>query len=169
MLYDSLVLHHRITDLRRFSAESFAKLFTIKGVFLLLALNENKIVGAQILMQDGSIIYAHLAAFTPEGYRLGASYLLDDLTIRISVNKFEYVNWGGAHGLHGSDRSGLAFYKRGWATDFRTSYIVGCVLNDEIYENLSVRQYEESDYFPLYRKGEFNLLRSNPVTLQAAV
>ncbi len=150
-LYCGLVLRHRISDLRRFSKDSFRKLLGIPGLCLFRALLGEKTVGAQLFMQQGDVVHSHLAAFAPEGYSHGASYVLDWEALNHYRGKARVLNWGG--GLGSGDDDGLARYKQGWATEQHTSYLLGAILGPGAYAALS--QESQSDYFPAYRRGEF--------------
>jgi hypothetical protein len=54
--------------------------------------------------------------------------------------------------------SGLAEFKKGWATGTRTAYFCGKVLDAKRYASLA-KKYPNPprDYFPAYRYGEYSL------------
>lgn len=152
-LYEKLIERHAIRDLRRFSRAAFTELLAQPGVLLLRALSGGRTVGALILMLQDNIAYAHLTAFDDEGYRNGASYLLDWLALEHLSGRSEKIYWGG--GQPGDD--GLASYKRGWSTHCETSWLLGAVLDRDAYLALCRQAGSSSDcaYFPAYRQGEY--------------
>lgn len=156
-LYEALVGRHGVTDLRTFSREAFRRLLSMPGVILFRALRQGRAVGAQIILIQGNVAFAHLAAFSDEGYRLGASYLLDWAAMDHLRGRAGVLNWGGGAGLEGADESGLAKYKQGWATERGTSYLLGAVLDRSVYERLAGAAEDTTRaYFPRYRAGEFD-------------
>jgi hypothetical protein len=155
-LYELLIARHGIRDLRACSREGFRRLLTLPGVILLRAVREGRAVGAQIVIVQGDVAYAHLAAFSDEGYRYGASYLLDWRTMEHLRDHTALVNWGGGRGVSDDDSGGLAWYKRGWATSTVTCYVLGAVLDRSAYAFLSNSGSRTNvTYFPRYRAGEF--------------
>lgn len=154
-LYAQLIRRHRITDLRAFSDKCFAQLFALPDVVLLRALLGQKTVGAQIFVIQDHIAYAHLSAFSDEGYAHGASYLLDWHALSALHGRVRFINWGGGRGRKPDD--GLARYKRGWSTLQRDSWLLGKVLDPERYAATCLRVGTDPDcgYFPAYRQGEF--------------
>ena len=154
-LYSNLIHRHTITGVRRFSKESFSLLFQMPGVFLFTAYLSNMLVGAQIMILQDDVAYAHLSAFTEEGYIQGASYLLDWATLEFMQGKVRAINWGS--GLGGSDGTtgGLADYKKGWSSTLKPSYLYGSILNRDLYTKLMNKSNAvNSPYFPGYRHNE---------------
>jgi hypothetical protein len=156
MLYSAFASRLAISDLRVFSRVAFERLLAIPGVILFRALRHGQPVGAQIILIQDDVAFAHLAAFTEEGYKCGASYFLDRHAMEYLRGRASYLNWGGGTGLEDADQSGLARYKQGWSTERRTAYLLGAVLDRAVYERLNARVGRESPtYFPRYRAGEF--------------
>jgi hypothetical protein len=155
-IYEALVRRHGVKDLRAFSRDGFRRLLSMPGVILFRAIRHGRCVGAQIILIQGDVAFAHLAAFNDEGYRHGASYLLDWAAMEHLRGRVGRLNWGGGSGLECADESGLARYKQGWATERRTSYLLGVVLDRGAYERLAMDTGNAtSTYFPRYRAGEF--------------
>lgn len=153
-LYGTLVARHGITDLRSFSLESFRQLFSIPGLHLLRALHGGRPVGAQLILLQDDVAHAHLAAFSPEGYELGASYLLDWHALEHFSGKARLLNWGGGTG--NDEGAGLSRYKQGWATRREMSYLLGAIFDMAAYTSLGGGASATlPDYFPAYRRGEF--------------
>ncbi|MDD2919827.1 GNAT family N-acetyltransferase [Rhodoferax sp.] len=154
-LYAQLVRRYNITGMRRFSVEAFRGMLALPGTVLMRALHDGVIVGAQMMLIQGNVAHAHLAAFTETGYRLGASYLLDRVALDTFRGKVRFINWGGGSGLAEADTSGLAQYKQGWTTDRHTAHFLGAILDREAYTSLARGEQAASSYFPIYRTGEF--------------
>lgn len=152
-LYDKLIQRHAIRDLRRFSRAAFAELFALPGVLLLRAYSGERTVGALILILEDDIAYAHLTAFDEEGYRNGASYLLDWLAVEHLAGRAEKIYWGG--GQVGDP--GLSAYKRGWSTHCENAWLLGTVLDRDAYAALCGQAGKDAGghYFPAYRQGEY--------------
>lgn len=155
-LYDRLVARHGIGDLRAFSRAAFARLLQVPGVVLFRALSQGRAVGAQIVLVQDDVAHAHLAAFSDEGYDLGASYALDWRALEYLRGRARYLDWGGGVGAPDAATDGLARYKEGWSTHTRLAYLLGAVLRPEEYAGLCrAREVAGGDYFPAYRQGEY--------------
>ncbi len=154
-LYAHLVRRHNITGMRRFSVEAFRRMLVLPGTVLMRALRDGVIVGARMILIQGHVAHAHLAAFTETGYRLGASYLLNRAALDAFRGKARFINWGGGPGLAEADKSSLAHYKQGWATNQYTAHFLGAILDREAYTRLAGGEQASSSYFPIYRDGEF--------------
>lgn len=156
VLYAQLVLRHRIHGPRHFPSESFRRLFALDGVCLMRAIHAGVTVGAQIIVLHGDVAHAHLAAFTADGYRLGASYALDWLAIETLGRQVRWIDWGGQAGIGSGGDDGLARYKRGWASERRSAWLLGAVLDRSAYARLAALHPPADEYFPAYRAGEHN-------------
>jgi hypothetical protein len=155
-LYGQLVARHGIGDLRSFSRPAFARLLQVPGLLLFRALRQGRAVGAQIILAQDEVAHAHLAAFSDEGYRLGASYALDWAALEYLRGRARYLNWGGGLGVPEAAADGLARYKQGWSTHSRLAYLLGAVLRPAEYTRLCrAREVLGSGYFPAYRQGEY--------------
>lgn len=155
-LYERLVARHAITDMRAFSRAAFDTLLRIPGCLLFLALRQGRPVGGQIVLLQDDLAHAHLSAFTDEGYRYGASYLLDWHALEYLRDRAACLNWGGGTGAFGLEEDGLARYKQGWSTHSRVSYLLGKVLDRTVHDRLYRRHGNGyPSYFPPYRRGEF--------------
>ena len=158
LLYADLVAKYQITDMRAFSRNAFARLLAMPGVFLFKAERKGELVGAQIILLQDNTAFAHLAAFTKQGYDLGASYLLDWHAIEFFRGRASFINWGGGRGFSDIKDDGLARYKQGWSTRQGTSYLLGAVFDRRANDILCKAAGIDPavGYFPAYRHGEFN-------------
>lgn len=155
-LHEHLQTRHRIVELRAFSRTAFAGLLAMDGVAMLRVLLHGRIVGGMIVVMQGDIAYPHVASYSSDGYRLGASYLLYWETLRYCRERARYVNWGGGVGQDVSESSGLVRNKLGWSNVKRQSFLLGAVLDRGNYAMLNEhRATHDSAYFPAYRTGEF--------------
>lgn len=156
-LYGVLTQKHHIQGIRAFSRAAFTQLFNTPGLVMVKALCEGVTVGAQLIIMQGDVGYAHLAAFSETGYKLGASYALDWSTLNLLSSKIRWLDWGGGAGVTSDGSDGLSQYKRGWSTDKRMAYFCGRIFNQDKYHEISTaKNISSTDYFPAYRKGEFS-------------
>jgi hypothetical protein len=154
-LYEGLVSYRGISGLRAFSEACFENLFAIDDVLLVRAIDQGVTVGAQVLLAQDDVIHAHLAAFTPDGYKHGASYALDWFAMDFLKGEFKWIDWGGQAGLEAGGHDGLAKYKQGWASETRATWLLGAILDRRGYEDLVGCSDPGVEYFPRYRSGEF--------------
>lgn len=155
-LYQNLIIRHQIKGIRAFSREAFSKQLQIPDTYMLRAIHQGVIIGAQIWYMQNEVAYIHLAAYINEGYSLGASYALDWTAIEFFSGKARWLNHGGGAGLSSDGMDGLSMYKRGWSTETRMVYFCGRIFDQQAYNELVKERGDvATDYFPAYRKGEF--------------
>jgi len=154
-LYDCLIERHTITGIRAFSKHSFEQLFRTPGLEMFIARLGKKIVGAELFIVIGDVVYAHLAAYNKLGYEYNASYALSWIALHYYSKKFHLLDQGSGTGLQ-QQEDGLTKYKKRWTTETLPTYFCGRVLHNEIYEDLTKHLGSTGvDYFPAYRYGEF--------------
>ncbi len=155
-LYEILIKKHNIQGIKAFSRKSFARLLRIPGIFMLRAVYENTTIGAQIYLLQEDAVHRHLSASSEVGYKIRSSYALDWYSIKYFSDKARWLILGGSAGLEQDYTDGLNAYKRGWSTITRPVYFCGRIFNHERYEEIvKVKNIVATDYFPVYRKGEF--------------
>ncbi len=159
-LYAHLVERHGISGPRAFPKASFDCLFRLPGVCLLRARYQGKTVGAQIIVLQKRVAHAHLAAFNADGYRLGASYALDWFALETLRDRARWIDWGGQPAAAKDATNGLSRYKKGWASTVRATWLLGAILDRGAYAALSPAGAHTSQYFPIYRRGEFEASRT---------
>ncbi|MCK4830578.1 hypothetical protein KA005_83465, partial [bacterium] len=153
-LYDHLVNRHNIKGLRAFSKTAFSRQLNIPGMVMFRALYKGAIVRAHLWYVIGEVGYSHLSAYSSMGYELRAADALQWSAIEYFAGKIRWLNQGSGLKSDGSD--GLSQFKRGWSTGTRTAYFCGQIFNQERYaEIIKVKGVDSTDYFPAYRKGEF--------------
>jgi hypothetical protein len=106
--------------------------------------------GERLWYVDAGVAHWHLAAYSPLGYRLDASYAL--LATALEFFAGDGVRWaslGAGAGLSAEPTDGLSRFKAGWATDTRTVHLCGRILDPERYEALGGPP--GTPYFPAYR------------------
>lgn len=156
ILYSALIENHKIKGIRAFSRKSFTKQLEIPGLVMFRSLFEGKTIGAQLLFIQGDVGYEHLAAFTKEGYELGASNALYWTALERLSTRIRWLDWGGGAGVISDGTDGLSQYKRGWSTGTRTAFFCGRIMNREKYsEIVDAKGVSTINYFPAYRWGEF--------------
>lgn len=155
-LYDALIQRHAITGIRAFSRDSFAQQLRVPGVTAIRAIHNGTCIGAQICYLQGDVVQCHLAAYSETGYALNAAYALEWFSMRWFADKAKWYNLGGGAGSYDDDSDGLSQYKQRWASETRTSYFCGRILQPERYAAiLAERNLQQGAYFPAYRKGEY--------------
>ena len=155
VLYDVLCERHGISGIRAFSRDSFLAQLQLDGVSVLRARSEGQTVGMQIWLQQGDVVFTHLAAYNELGYKVDASYALHLTATEYFQKHAKWLGLGAGAGS-GASSQGLSEYKHGWSTGTRQAYFCGKVLQPERYDSLiAAVSSEPSTYFPAYRAGEF--------------
>jgi len=156
-LYDHLIERHNIKGITRFSRTSFAKQLSVPGMMAFRASVENKTVGMLLWAIQNNIGYYHLGAYSPEGYKLKASFALFwKIFDHFKNSGLDWLSLGAGAGIKGDEEDGLTRFKRGWATGTRTAFFCGRIFDVKKY-NESILAYKtiNTNYFPAYRAGEF--------------
>lgn len=158
VLYGSLIERHRIRGIAAFSPESFANQFRVPGMVAFRAVHDDATVGMLLWYGQGSRAYYHLGAYSPQGYKLGASFALFDHSIRFfAEHGLAWLNLGSGAGISMGKDEGLTRFKQGWATGVRTAFFCGRILNPRKYQEIyQARTIPPTQYFPAYRAGEFS-------------
>jgi hypothetical protein len=155
-LYEVLIARHEIKGIKAFSKESFRKQLMTPGITVFCSEENDSINGMQLWYTVGNRAYHHLSAYSPEGYRLRASYGL----MGSAMNWFRRIGmrWLDLGGVACSNdaNEGLAKFKSGWTSLTRTVFFCGRILNHEQYNKLVKKTHTvDTKYFPAYRDGEF--------------
>jgi hypothetical protein len=156
-LYGHLATRRRLKGMHTFSPQAFAQQLTVPGMVMFRAAVERETAGMLLWYVMGEVAYYHLGAFSPEGYNRQASFALFQTAISyFSDLGLRWLNLGGGAGTQSDREDGLTRFKRGWASETRTAYLCGRILNRAAYTTLvQQRNLSPTAYFPLYRKGEF--------------
>lgn len=163
VLYCHLIRRHAIQGMAAFSPASFAQQLQVPGIAVFRARHQGETVGMTLWYRSETQAYYHLAAYSPRGYELKASFALFSRAHEIFAS--EGVRWlalgAGAgignncpDGLDGPDSpDGLTRFKSGWATGTRTAYLCGRIFDKQAYAALvgSTNNNDET-YFPAYRR-----------------
>jgi hypothetical protein len=157
-LYSMLIRRHQISGMRAFSRECFAKQLGTPGMVCFRALRDRRTVGMILWYLQNGVAYYHLGAYTEEGYDLRGSFALFHKALEyFAESGLKYANLGAGAGLGNATDDGLSRFKRGWSTCTRTAYLCGHIFDQQEYDRLArERGVSARDYFPAYRKGEFN-------------
>jgi Acetyltransferase (GNAT) domain len=153
-LYNVLVEKHSIKGIRRFSHAIFAKQLQVPGALLIGARKEGRLLGIDWYYQEADHVFAHLSAYSDEGYALSISYPMMAAAIDHFQGRASVIDLGGAPRLGAA--KGIADFKSGWATRTAPAYFCGKAprLNDYLAMNGSIPPEEES-FFPFYRRGDY--------------
>ncbi len=159
-LHAHLSERHDMAGIRAFSRQSFARQLALPGMTVLQALSDERTIGAQLWLEHDGVAYGHVMALGEDGYRLGAGYALYWSAIEHFRGRVQWCDIGAAPGglsnAQNGRNSGLSEFKSGWATDTRTAYLCGRVLDRARFDTLVERSGARNvDYFPPYRAGEF--------------
>jgi hypothetical protein len=155
-LYTHLVQRHQIQGLRRFSELAFSLQLQVPGIVVFAARFQSEIVAMHLWYWEAELglVYSHLAASTELGYLHSAPYALYLAAIEwFQAQGVEQIDLGGEVSTAAAQgKSGLGFFKRGWANIERPVWLCGKILNAERYAQLAGK--ETGTYFPIYRRNE---------------
>jgi hypothetical protein len=154
-LYSGLAERHGLVGIRAFSRAAFARQLGLPGLVAVRAERNGATVGMALWFEDAPDAHYHLAAYSPEGYEVSASYAIFEHALHhLRARGVRWVDLGGSTGT-GSATDGLERFKRGWASGARTAYLCGRVLDRAAYERLAAGLSRE--WFPAYRVAERDL------------
>jgi hypothetical protein len=154
-LYGVLVERKGLRGIQAFSRDAFAVQLALPGTVILVAKLGGELVGADWYYVNGQVAYGHLAAFTPEGYRVNSSYALQWRAIELLAELgVRWLDIGGAPGGTEQPGDGLQQFKKGWSTHTLPTYLATRVLDRRPYEELSRGAGAANGYFPAYRATE---------------
>lgn len=157
-LYANLTERHALKGIKAFSKNAFARQMRVPGLVMLRATtDEGEAIGAHLWFVRGDVAYSHLAAVSPRGYDLMASYALYRFALESFAGEVRWLNFGAGAGVGTDATDGLTRFKRGWSSETRTAYFCGRIFDRQRYaEILAARELpDSSNYFPAYRQGEF--------------
>jgi Acetyltransferase (GNAT) domain len=148
-LYARLAERHGLTGIQAFSREAFRRQLALPGLVAVRAERAGETVGMALWLEDAPNAWYHLGAYSDAGYEVSASYaLFAGALAELRERGVRHVDLGGAAGGADAD-DGLVRFKRGWATEERTAFLCGRVLDREAYDRLAAGS--ETDWFPAYR------------------
>jgi hypothetical protein len=158
-LYNNLIKRHNIKGIQVFSPKSFEIQLRLPGMIMIVGKHEGAVLGAHLVMVQDDTAYGHLAAFSPEGYKIKASYGIYWMALKyLGDQGIQLYDMGGGAGMTENTEDGLSKFKKGWSNDRRMVYFCGRVFDRQKYDSVCQRsQVVKADYFPTYRVGEFNV------------
>ena len=142
-LYEGLVERHKLSGIKAFSRDAFARQLRVPGLVALRA------VEGGLWYVSGGVAYSHLAASSGRGYELMAAYALYRFAVEHFAGKVRWLDLGA--GASAGEAGGLDRFKKGWSSGTRTAYLCGRIFDRRVYEELSK---DDTGYFPAYRAGE---------------
>ena len=157
-LYKKLIKRHNIGGIAAFSEPSFEKQLRVPGIVAFRAVYNDETVGMLLwYIQDERVGYYHLGAFSNRGYEMRASFALFWTAIEyFAAVGIRWLCLGGGAALSNNGTDGLSRFKQGWATGIRTAYFCGRIFNNDRYVTITkAKSFDNTDYFPDYREGEF--------------
>lgn len=151
-LYSGLRVRHGLAGAADFPGESLAAQLGLAGMLAVLARQDERVVSMSLWLVSGEVAHYHLGASDVAGYEAGASYATFARAFEaLAECGVRCVDLGGSAGEH--DRAdGLARFKQGWASETRTAWLGGRVLDRTRYEALCGSR-GSGEYFPAYRAG----------------
>ena len=155
-LYDGLVARKHLDGIKAFSRAAFAQHVRVPGTLVLVARLDGIVVGADWYYRAGEVAYAHLAAFTSDGYAVGASYALQWRAIEVlKAAGARWLTLGAGAGLKPSPDDGLEWFEAGWASATAETQIAARVFDRDRYADLVAQAgAQPTNYFPAYRVDE---------------
>ncbi len=156
-LYATLIKRNSLRGIKAFSKAAFIKQLGMPGMVMFRAVSQSVTVGMHLWYLQGEVGYSHLAASSPLGYDLMASYALYWYAIEYLTDKVRWLDFGGGAGVRNDGQDGLSNFKRGWSTGTtQTTYFCGRIFDHERYlEMIQAKGISDTEYFPAYRRGEF--------------
>ena len=155
-LYEDLIKRHQIKGIRAFSYRSFEKQIAIPNTVYFRVTNNGNVVGGNIFFIQGDVAYAHLSAFSEEGYKLGAPYAVKWCALQHLSKLVNWVNFGGSTSSSQENLTGLDYFKMGWSNQTGKSYFCGKILDEEKYRiTVNQKRILDTNWFPAYRLGDF--------------
>lgn len=155
-LYQTLIERKDIAGIRAFSRESFRRQLASPGNFMFLARHHGRVVGADWYMQSGDKVYAHLSAYSEQGYALSVSYPLMQAALEAFSTTASVLDLGGVPKFCAGSSDGQAYFKAGWSTHTATALLCGRVIDQERFLILNEGADPlATNYFPWYRRGEY--------------
>jgi hypothetical protein len=154
-LQQQLDRRHGLTGMRRLSSEEIALLFAAPGVVVFRASLRGATVGMHVDFIENGRAYAHLAAYSAEGYRLNVSTALNVYELEYFRGRVDCIDWGGVAGPSEDLENGLGSFKARFSNARMPTYLCGRIFDKRSYDDLTRRRSERCDnYFPAYRSGE---------------
>jgi len=156
-LYSQLIDHRHIQGIPRFSRFMLSEHLLVPGIVVFRAKIGTESVGMTLWYVCENIAYYHLGASSDLGYRVKASFGLFWQAIHYFRRRnIEWLNLGAGPGAVGNSTDGLSEFKKGWSTDARKTYLCGRIIDQSRYLEVT-RGIDTNniDYFPPYRRGEF--------------
>lgn len=156
-LYDNLTKRHNIKGISAFSSKSFENQLRLPGMIMVIGKKEGEVLGADLILSQDDKAYGHLAAFSPRGYQIKASYGIYWTALKyLGSHGIHFYDVGGAAGMKENAEDGLSRFKKGWSNSRSMTYFCGRIFDREKYEQLvKIKGVTPTDYFPAYRQGEF--------------
>jgi hypothetical protein len=157
LLYQNLIERHQIRGISAFSRQSLVKQLMVPGMQAFRAIHQGATVGITLWCVQQGVGYYHLGAYSDTGYKLKVSFSLFWTALeRFAADGLMWLNLGAGAGLAGDETDGLSRFKRGWSTGTRTAYFCGRIFDQAKYsEIVKMKGSSPTNYFPLYRQGEF--------------
>jgi len=152
-------------SMQRLSPAIIAGHLALPDAFLVVARTGDGPTGAMITVDMGEAAHLHVMGMTAAAAKLHTSYALFHTALdHLEARGCRLVSLGGGAGLTNDPEDGLYRFKKRWATEARTTYLGGAVLDPKAYAALTTRSGAAvSSYFPAYRAPGSPLAWAPPV------
>ena len=132
--------------------ESIRAQLSVPGAMLFRAMREGEPCGYAFYMVDGEQAYAHLLAVTEKARAEAVIYGLYGVALDVlSDHGVRHVDFGGNPGAADAPDHPVSRFKAGWSSHVALSYILGKILDERTYADLSSGR--RGTGFPAYRYG----------------
>ena len=121
----NLIKRHQIQGIRAFSKAAFKNNSPSRIPFIFVSSIKASVVGGNIFFLQDDVAYAHLSAFSDEGYQLGAPYAVKWCALQQLSQFVGWVNFGGSTSSNQEHLTGLDYFKMGWSSQTGKSYFCG--------------------------------------------
>lgn len=150
-LYANLVRRHGIRGPAAFTPGSLAAQLAVPGIVALRADRAGETVGMTLWYEQDDVAYYHLGAYSDAGYAHRAAFAIFAAAIEHFRGRVRWLSLGAGAGATNDGTDGLTRFKRGWATDTRTAYLCGRIVDARAYAELAQASPDARGYFPVYR------------------
>ncbi len=147
-IYANTATNRGWSSAHRFGPAHWRDLADSGRVMAFRSVSEGEVAAMALFLQDGGLVYYHLAASTARGRTASAGYAIVNAAVE-HYGDVEAIYLGGAPGGSDDASNGLAKFKAGFANGSGTAWLVGEVLDEARYRELGPA--DAAGYFPAYR------------------
>jgi hypothetical protein len=147
--YDTLRHRKGLGGLHDFSRAYFQQLARLPELVTIASFVDDELVSAHLFLRWRGRLYSHLAASSPRGYEVEASFAIYAAALE-RFGEDHVIDFGGGAGLADAE-DGLAAFKRGFANSQRRNFVCGKTLDPDTSARLAAAGPASAGFFPAYR------------------